>query len=218
MSNLHADLRNRLYAGDFDWNGRRYDGRPQPLVSRELWERVQRGLDGRRASGSGHRTKRDFAFSGLIKCGHCGSALVGELKKKWYVYLPFLGGLRLATRSSLGPRISTKGIGEGMPLRLGTPASVMEYLSPLSGLDPETVLTPGYSSMNRSLRPDDVVLIESNWTSVAGACSNLPMMDWTGPTLANLGCCWMEMTGRPAASARTGLFARIPRQLPKAQS
>ncbi|WP_334414633.1 recombinase family protein [Bradyrhizobium sp. AZCC 1588] len=85
-SNLHAILRNRLYTGDFDWNGRRYVGRHQPLVSRELWERVQGVLDGRHASKSGRKTKRDFAFSGLIKCGHCGCALVGELKKKRYVY------------------------------------------------------------------------------------------------------------------------------------
>ena len=85
-SNLHALLRNRLYTGDFDWNGRRYVGRHQPLVSRELWERVQGVLDRRNASKSGRKTKRNFAFSGLIKCGHCGCALVGELKKKRYVY------------------------------------------------------------------------------------------------------------------------------------
>jgi site-specific DNA recombinase len=85
-SNLHAILCNRLYTGDFEWNGRRYVGRHQPLVSRELWDRVQGVLDGRRASKSGRRTQREFAFSGLIKCGHCGCALVGELKKKRYVY------------------------------------------------------------------------------------------------------------------------------------
>jgi len=39
-----------------------------------------------------------------------------------------------------------------MPLRLGTPASVMEYLLPLSGPDPETVLTPGSFSTSRSQR------------------------------------------------------------------
>lgn len=63
-----------------------------------FWNESKGGLDERRASRSGGRkTKRDFAFSGLIKCGYCGCALVGELEKKWYVYLPFLGGLRLAT-------------------------------------------------------------------------------------------------------------------------
>ncbi len=30
--------------------------------------------------------KHDFAFSGLIKCGHCRCALVGDIKKAKYVY------------------------------------------------------------------------------------------------------------------------------------
>jgi hypothetical protein len=85
VSNIHAILRNRLYTGDFDWNGRRFKGRHEPLVTRELWERVQGVLDGRNARKI-RGTKHDFAFSGLINCGHCGCALVGELKKGRYVY------------------------------------------------------------------------------------------------------------------------------------
>ena len=30
--------------------------------------------------------KHDFAFSGLIACGHCGCSVVGEIKKERYVY------------------------------------------------------------------------------------------------------------------------------------
>jgi hypothetical protein len=30
--------------------------------------------------------KHDFAFSGLVQCGHCGCLLVGELKKQVYTY------------------------------------------------------------------------------------------------------------------------------------
>ncbi len=81
----HAILRNRLYTGDFDWNGRFYKGRHQPLVTRELWERVQGVLDGRNVKKT-RRGPKDFAFSGLISCGHCGCAMVGEIKKKRYVY------------------------------------------------------------------------------------------------------------------------------------
>ena len=47
VSTIHAILRNRLYAGWFEWNGRLYQGRHEPLVSVELWERVQRVLSGR---------------------------------------------------------------------------------------------------------------------------------------------------------------------------
>lgn len=42
-------------------------------------------LDGRHAKRPKKRT-HDFAFSGLITCGHCGCAMVGEIKKRRYVY------------------------------------------------------------------------------------------------------------------------------------
>ena len=42
-------------------------------------------LDGRNASKH-CRVKHDFAFSGLIACGHCGCSVVGEIKKQRYVY------------------------------------------------------------------------------------------------------------------------------------
>ena len=84
-STVHKILRNRLYMGEFVWNGRVYQGSHQPLVTRELWERVQDILDGRNASKH-RRVKHDFAFSGLIACGHCGCSVVGEIKKQRYVY------------------------------------------------------------------------------------------------------------------------------------
>ena len=38
-------------------------------------------------AGTPHRrVKHDFAFSGLIVCGHCGCSIVGEIKKQRYVY------------------------------------------------------------------------------------------------------------------------------------
>ena len=42
-------------------------------------------LDGR-GSKRTRRVKDQFAFSGLIACGHCGCALVGEMKKGRYMY------------------------------------------------------------------------------------------------------------------------------------
>jgi DNA invertase Pin-like site-specific DNA recombinase len=85
VSTVHAMLRNRLYMGEFEWNGHLYLGKHQPLVTRDLWQRVQGVLDGRHAKKH-RRVKHDFAFSGLIACGHCGCSLVGEIKKQRYVY------------------------------------------------------------------------------------------------------------------------------------
>jgi len=85
VSAIHNVLRNRLYSGDFEWKGRRFRGQHKPLVSRELWERVQGVMDGRRAKKL-RNAKHEFAYSHLITCGHCGCALVGEIKKGQYIY------------------------------------------------------------------------------------------------------------------------------------
>jgi site-specific DNA recombinase len=84
-STLHQTLRNRIYTGYFDFNGTTYAGSHEPLVTTEVWERVQRILGQRKE----HQTKgvrREFPFTGLIRCGHCGLCMVAELKKGRYIY------------------------------------------------------------------------------------------------------------------------------------
>ena len=85
VSTVHTILRNRLYTGWFEWNGKLIQGKHEALVPVELWERVQGVLDGRFASKA-KRGRHDFAFSGLIACHACGCAVVGEIKKQRYVY------------------------------------------------------------------------------------------------------------------------------------
>lgn len=82
---VHQILRKRLYSGDFDWDGRTYTGSHEPLVTRECWQRVQELLDAR-AENKTRKVKHDFAYTGLVHCGHCGCLFVGELKKRKYVY------------------------------------------------------------------------------------------------------------------------------------
>ena len=73
------------YTGEFDWLGKRYQGSHEPLISVELWERVQGVLDGCHTARI-RGVERDFLFTGMIKCGHCGCLLVGDIKKKKYIY------------------------------------------------------------------------------------------------------------------------------------
>src|SRR5205807_4828774 len=82
---LHKVLRKRIYTGQVEYGGKTYDGIHEPLVSRVVWERCQEILDGRH-EGKHRRVKHDFALSGLLRCGHCGCSMVGELKKGRYVY------------------------------------------------------------------------------------------------------------------------------------
>ena len=67
VSTVHTILRNRLYTGWFEWNGKLIQGQHEALVPVELWERVQDVIDGR-FSNNTRRGRRDFAFSGLISC------------------------------------------------------------------------------------------------------------------------------------------------------
>ncbi len=71
---------------------RQVGGKHAPLVSREVWERVQHVLDGRHAKKH-RRVKHEFAFSGLIACGHCGCSVVGEVNKD-PAFEPFSPGWR----------------------------------------------------------------------------------------------------------------------------
>jgi len=85
VSTIHYTLRNRIYAGAFEWNGRVYQGTHEPLISTETWENVQEMLDGRSISNIRPEPLR-FAFSGLITCGHCGCAVVAQMQRGKYVY------------------------------------------------------------------------------------------------------------------------------------
>ena len=85
VATLHKVLRKLIYTGEFEYGGKVYQGTHEPLVDRVTWERCQEILDGRHENKH-RKTKHDFAFSGLIRCGHCGYALVGEIKKGRYVY------------------------------------------------------------------------------------------------------------------------------------
>jgi site-specific DNA recombinase len=84
-SSIHKILNNPIYFGEFDWDGKRYKGVHEPLISRDLFDRAQevRAEKGRHLT---RRQKHTWAFQGLISCGHCGCAISPELKKGKYAY------------------------------------------------------------------------------------------------------------------------------------
>jgi site-specific DNA recombinase len=85
VSSIHAILRKRIYTGEFDWKGEVFQGTYEPLVNKATWDRVQDLLSAR--SELRHRKMvHDFTYTGLLQCGHCGCAMVGEIKKDRYIY------------------------------------------------------------------------------------------------------------------------------------
>lgn len=81
--NVEMILNNPIYMGDFIFKGVRYEGKHEPIVSREIYHEVQKVIKNQTSTRS---NKRQFLFSGLFKCSHCGCALVGELHKGRYIY------------------------------------------------------------------------------------------------------------------------------------
>jgi DNA invertase Pin-like site-specific DNA recombinase len=85
-SSIHRVLTNRLYYGDIEWTGIVFKGTHKPIVSRQLWQKVQERLSSRYNSKV-RKVKYDLAYTRLIRCIHCGCMLVGETKKDGrYVY------------------------------------------------------------------------------------------------------------------------------------
>ena len=84
---LHRVLHNPLYKGDVEWDGETFPGIHEALVSPELWDRVQEALDSRyQHQRHGQDRHRQFAYAGLLTCGHCGCAMSGQVQKERYVY------------------------------------------------------------------------------------------------------------------------------------
>lgn len=81
--NVEMILNNPIYKGDFVFKDVYYKGKHEPIVSKELFQEVQKVI---RSQTSTRANKRQFLFAGLFKCSHCGCALVGELHKGKYIY------------------------------------------------------------------------------------------------------------------------------------
>ena len=82
--NVEDILNNPIYIGDFIFKGKRYyNAKHDPIVSREIYATCQKII----AEHTNFKpNQRDFLFSNMIKCSHCGCTFTAELKKNRYVY------------------------------------------------------------------------------------------------------------------------------------
>jgi DNA invertase Pin-like site-specific DNA recombinase len=80
---IYNILRNPFYYGDFIWGGNLYSGIHPPIVTKELWDRVQQVFEEKHRGTSG---KRRYAYCGLLRCADCGCAITAETQKQKYIY------------------------------------------------------------------------------------------------------------------------------------
>ncbi|HEY4508494.1 MAG TPA: recombinase family protein, partial [Candidatus Paceibacterota bacterium] len=74
-------LSNPFYFGHFKYSGEMYEGKHTPIVSKELFDKVQKVLSLR--SRANHKAANEpQVFCGLLKCSECGCSITAEEKTK----------------------------------------------------------------------------------------------------------------------------------------
>ncbi len=82
LSSVYVVLQNPFYYGVFEYpekSGNWYDGKHQPLITKELFDKAQEQLKRDRILRS---DIKEFAFIKLMLCGACGSGITAEEKFK----------------------------------------------------------------------------------------------------------------------------------------
>jgi site-specific DNA recombinase len=80
---IHRILNNPIYYGEFIWKGKRYIGNHEPILPKQLFDKVQ---DVFRQANHPAQSKRSLPFAGLVKCAKCGCSYTPDIKKGKYVY------------------------------------------------------------------------------------------------------------------------------------
>lgn len=84
-SRAHEMLSDSFYCGEIVWRGQIYEGKHQPIVSKDLFAAVQKRLSGKFKNPQ--QRKHSPVFKGKIECDEChGTIAWGIAKGHWYGY------------------------------------------------------------------------------------------------------------------------------------
>ena len=78
-SAMKSLLSNTFYYGSFFWKEQLYEGSHEAIISKELFDEVQLKMG---IVSKPRKTKYDFTFRGPMTCGHCGSQITAQIKRK----------------------------------------------------------------------------------------------------------------------------------------
>jgi len=79
LGTLYKMFHSEFYKGIIIWKGERYNGIHERMISSGEFERVQELIE---RKGKTSERKREFAYTGIIRCGDCGCLITAQEKKK----------------------------------------------------------------------------------------------------------------------------------------
>ncbi|MCB9801666.1 MAG: recombinase family protein [Pseudomonadales bacterium] len=75
VSRTHSLLRDPFYMGKIRWNDEIYEGKQEPLISKEVFDKVQKLL---KSKTTPTYMKHSYLFKGLIRCATCKGLITWE--------------------------------------------------------------------------------------------------------------------------------------------
>lgn len=82
LGRIYATLKNPFYYGDFEYHGTLFKGKHPALITKQLWDKVQKQL----AVPPRTWHQKSFPFKTICKCGSCGASVTGEERYKKLKY------------------------------------------------------------------------------------------------------------------------------------
>ena len=77
-SGIERMLKEPFYYGAMKWNEELYSGQHEPLITKELFDKVQDLMTRKKAP---HYKSHEFTFRKMMTCGECGGTVTGEIQK-----------------------------------------------------------------------------------------------------------------------------------------
>lgn len=74
LSSTYKLFRKPFYYGEFYWNSELHKGKHKAMITKEEFDRAQEMIGTKRITAA----SKDFAFTGLIRCGECGCMVTAE--------------------------------------------------------------------------------------------------------------------------------------------
>ena len=85
LTRIRKILTNSYYYGHFVFAGEVYEGRQDPIISKQLFDKVQEIINRKNKQWSKARVERIHKpYLGLLRCGECGMMITGEIRTKHY--------------------------------------------------------------------------------------------------------------------------------------
>lgn len=82
-STLHRIIQNPFHYGVMLREGKYYQGKHEPIISKQIFDTAQDVLHGKKDS---RKTERFYPYRGFMTCADCGCVLTPDTKKGKYVY------------------------------------------------------------------------------------------------------------------------------------